>query len=91
MNFSIFNAAPTGKYFPSNLGIKQQGRLKDFMNEFYRKYDYDLDNNKMKYALLLINNFDRFKNDDPLILLSNMSPSKGPIGKNKIHVTFLEE
>ncbi|CAN5546167.1 hypothetical protein BH10BAC1_BH10BAC1_20030 [soil metagenome] len=90
-NFSIFNTIPTGKYFPINLGIKQKGRLIDFMNEFYRKYDYDLDNNKMKYALLLINNFERFKDDDPQILLSNMSPSKGPIEKNKIPVTFLEE
>ncbi len=87
-NFSVFNATATGKYFPINLGIKQKGRLMDFMNKFYRKYDYDMDNKKIKYARLLIYNFDQFKNDDPQVLLSNMSPSKSPIEKNTIPVTF---
>lgn len=77
-NFSVFESAPTGKSFSVNLLPKQEKTLIYFMYKFYLKYDRKLANMKMKYVMLLINNFDLFKNKNSKNILSNMSESKRP-------------
>lgn len=77
-NFEIFNSTPTGKYFPINLTFRQKGVLVYFMFLFQSKYDNIKANNKIKYVNLLINNFTLFKDDNPNILIGNMSESKKP-------------
>ena len=77
-NFSVFNSALSGKYFPINILPKQKGILIHFMYWFYVKYDQKELNNKIKYAKLLKYNFDEFKDDNLKTLMSNMRESKKP-------------
>ena len=77
-NFSIFKTPPTGKYFEINLLPKQKTILKHFIYQFTVKYNQKLRVPKEKYALLLINNFESFKDEDPKNLASNISESKRP-------------
>jgi hypothetical protein len=77
-NFSIFKTKPTGKYFEINLLPKQMTILKHFIYQFTVKYNRKLKIPKEKYALLLINNFELFKSNNPKNLASNISESKKP-------------
>jgi len=77
-NFSVFNSIPTGKYFEINLLPKQKTILIHFIYQFTVKYNRRLGVPKLKYAMLLINNFELFKNDKAATLVSNMSESKKP-------------
>ena len=77
-NFSIYNVKPTGRYFEINLHFEQMTILKYFIYQFTVKYNRKIKLNKVKYALLLINNFDLFKNNNPIHLASNISESKKP-------------
>lgn len=90
-NFSVFNFVPTGDYFLINLLPRQKRTLIYFVFQFYLKYDRKVADTKIKYTMLLINNFELFKHDKPKILLSNMSESKRPVMKNiittKIHLS----
>lgn len=90
-NFEVFNSVPTGDYFQINLLPRQKRTLIYFVFQFYLKYDRKVADTKIKYVLLLINNFELFKHDKPKVLLSNMSESKRPVTKNiistKIHLS----
>lgn len=83
-NFAIFNSTPSGKYFPINLTNRQKGRLRYFVTEFYTKYGFKDDVAKKYYALLLMYNFEQFKDDNLAILIGNMGVTKGPVERNKI-------
>lgn len=83
-NFFVFHFPPTEKYFSLNLLPEQKGRLVYFMFQFHLKYDRKLANTKMKYVMLLINNFEVFKNDKPETLITNMSESKKPKSSQNI-------
>ncbi len=78
-NFSIFKKEPSGKYFAVNILPKQKRILIYFIYQFTVKYNRKLRVHKIRYAMLLINNFEQFKNDKPATLVSNMSESKRPI------------
>lgn len=75
-NFSVFGKTPVKKYYPVN--ITNKSTLTFFIYEFYKRFDYANTNNKIKYAELLISNFETFANENPKILRSNMGPSKRP-------------
>lgn len=77
-NFSIYKTKPTGGYFEINLHFEQMTILKHFIYQFIVKYNRKFKINKVKYALLLINNFDLFKNNNSKHLASNISESKKP-------------
>jgi hypothetical protein len=74
--FSAFKKTPVKKYYPIN--ITNKSTLAFFIYEFYKRYDYGNINNKIKYAELLITNFELFANENPKILRSNMGLSKRP-------------
>lgn len=84
-NFAIFNSTTIGIYFSLNLFEKQKVRLRDFIYQFYSKYDKS-STDKRKYVMLLINNFKLFKLDKPDTLSSNMGETKIPIKKNRIPI-----
>jgi hypothetical protein len=77
-NFSVCNSTPTGKYFEINLLPKQKTNLIYLIYQFTVKYNRKFGVPKSKYAMLLINNFESFRNDNPKTLASNMSESKRP-------------
>ncbi|MCF8424690.1 MAG: hypothetical protein K9H41_10120 [Bacteroidia bacterium] len=77
-NFSIFKKEPTAEYFTINLLPRQKRILIYFIYQFTVKYNRKLHVHKAQYAMLLINNFNAFKNDIPKTLVSNMSESKRP-------------
>lgn len=85
-NFAIFESAPTGKYFPINLTTTQKGRLRCFVTEFYIEYGSKTVIETRNYALLLVHNFEIFKDDNLASLINNMQLKKGPIKKNRIPV-----
>lgn len=83
-NFSAFESVPNGKYFQINLLPGQNKTLIYFIYMFYIKYDRKLANMKMKYVMLLINNFDLFKNIKPENINTNMGESKKPKSSKNI-------
>lgn len=85
-NFVIFNCVPTGKYFPINLTDRQKGRLRDFVNNFYLKYNSKIQVNKRIYAMLLIHNFEIFNNDNVKYLIGNMGETRVPVERNRIPI-----
>jgi hypothetical protein len=76
-NFIAFKCKPTGRYFPINLNLKQKGMMRDFITQFYKKYEDNIQV-KEKYACFLIHNFEIFKDDKLESLVSNMGNSKRP-------------
>jgi len=85
-NFAIFKCLPTGKYFPINLTISQKGRLRRFVSEFNLEFGLKTVSQNRNYALLLIHNFEIFKDDKLDSLVNNMQLKKGPVEKNRIPV-----
>ncbi len=85
-NFAVFESAPTGKYFPINLTTTQKGRLRCFVTEFYIEYGSKTVIETRNYALLLVHNFEIFKDDNLASLINNMQLKKGPIKKNRIPI-----
>ncbi|MDF2449456.1 MAG: hypothetical protein K0R26_1960 [Bacteroidota bacterium] len=84
-NFAIFGKSYSQKYYSIN--IVSKAALTYFLYQFYQKYDYNNTNNKIKYAGLLIMNFEQFAKENPRTLCSNMSSSKRPKnGHNLIDV-----
>lgn len=77
-NFSIYGQVPTGGYSTLNLGPGQKIIIRQFIFEFYEIYDSLIKGGKIKYAKLMIHNFEPFKNEKPEILVSNMSWTKCP-------------
>ncbi len=77
-NFSAFKTSSAKKYFDINLLPRQKNILIYFIYLFTVKYNRKLGVPKLKYAMLLINNFELFKGDNPETLTSNMSESKKP-------------
>ena len=63
-NFAIFKCTPIPKYFPINLTKKQKGRLRCFVAEFYIEFGSKTVIETRNYALLLMHNFEIFKNDN---------------------------
>lgn len=85
-NFAVFEIVPTGKYFPINLTTAQKGRLRCFFTEFYNQYGSKTVIETRNYALLLVHNFEIFKDDNLASLINNMQLKKGPVKKNRIPV-----
>ena len=78
-NFAVFNIAPTNKYFSINLNpTNQKAKLRYFIYQFHKKYDFKKAASKMKYVKLLINNFEIFRDDKPKTLSSNMGYTDRP-------------
>jgi hypothetical protein len=77
-NFMTHNSEPKKKYF--NINIKNKRTLVYFIYQFY--YRFDKRGSKLKYALLLINNFEAFKDDNPNNIITNFS--KAPKEMDKI-------
>lgn len=82
--FKVFNRQPKGKYFSLNLTKRQKGKMRCLIAQFRIKYGSKTIDESKTYALLLINNFELFKNDKLSSLINNMKPSKWPIEKNRI-------
>jgi hypothetical protein len=76
-NFTNFNSEPKKKYF--NINIKNKRTLVYFIYQFY--YHFDKRGSKLKYAMLLINNFEAFKNDNPNNIITNFSKAPKEIDK----------
>lgn len=82
--FTVFNRQPKGKYFSLNLTKRQKGKMRCLIAQFRIKYGSKTIDESKTYALLLINNFELFKNDKLSSLINSMKPSKWPIEKNRI-------
>lgn len=82
--FAVFKCTPKGKYFTLNLTTRQKGKMRCLIAQFRIKFGSKTIDESKTYALLLINNFELFKNDKLSSLINNMKPSKWPIEKNRI-------